>query len=103
MTEISKRRATLRKDCLLLVDYTVEGRPFNDYVRNISEAGAFIQGPVRTSYSRGRQIVMVIYRTWEQKPVKVEGRIAWVSPEGVGVSFLQPRHLRELKNLIGEA
>ncbi len=100
MTEISERRATLRKDCLLLVDYTVEGRPFKDYVRNISEMGVFIQSPVRASFSRGRQIVMVISKTWEQKPVKVKGRIVRVSPKGVGVRFFQPRRLPELKNPI---
>ena len=83
--QFTKRRKHPRKSWLAPVDYTVEGRAFKDFIRNISAGGVFIE--TRTAFSVGQEISMSFSSTGFEEPIKIGGKIFWANMLGIGVRF----------------
>lgn len=106
MNAVEKRKYA-RKDCFTLADYAVRGRVYRDFIRNISDGGAYIESgkavpvgqeitltfskpvfvvPAKTS-PEGQPIFITFNEPVSVVPVKKSGRVAWAGPEGFGVQF----------------
>ena len=80
-----EQRKYSRKDFFRIIDYTVEGRYYRDFIENISEGGLFFK-PSHT-FSVGQTIQITFMSPDYQKPFKMDGEIVRVSTDGVGVKF----------------
>jgi hypothetical protein len=83
--EHKEQRKYSRKDFFNIIDYTVEGRHYRDFIENISESGLFFK-PSHT-FSVGQTIQITFMSPDNQKPFKINGEIVRVSTDGVGVKF----------------
>jgi hypothetical protein len=81
------RRKYSRKACLMPVNYSVGGRPFQGYILDISLHGAFIE--TSDYFFSGQEIIMTFSVPHYQKPLTVTGEIAWSSQNGMGIKFSQ--------------
>jgi Tfp pilus assembly protein PilZ len=79
----NKRRYP-RRTCFIAVDYVIEDRVYRDFVRNISEAGAFID--TRGAFRVGQEVSLALPFPVSLK--RITGKVAWVGHQGIGVSFL---------------
>jgi Tfp pilus assembly protein PilZ len=79
----NKRRYP-RRTCFIAVDYVIEDRVYRDFVRNISEAGAFID--TRGAFHVGQEVSLALPFPVSLK--RITGKVAWVGHQGIGVSFL---------------
>jgi hypothetical protein len=79
------RRQHPRKPCSIPVTCATEDRVIQDFVRNISVGGAFIETSV--AFSPGEHITLMFSTPEQEEPVKISGRIVWRVPEGIGVKF----------------
>jgi len=80
------RRANFRKPLHLPVTYAVGQRAYRNFIRDISFSGVFIV--TATPFQPGEQIRIVFRDRDNQNPIKILGRIARVTKEGLGVEFL---------------
>lgn len=85
------RREHSRKDYFMTVQYVINDRLYDGFIRNISPSGIFIEG-VRTE-TRGIQINDPVILTFKHpdfsEHVKITGDVVRVNENGVGVSFHQ--------------
>ncbi|MDY7032394.1 MAG: PilZ domain-containing protein [Thermodesulfobacteriota bacterium] len=83
------RRKNLRKHprkiTSVVSDYAVDDRVFKDFIQNISAGGVFIQ--TSSSFSVGQSITLTFSFPGYEEPIKVAGKIARKSSEGIGVKF----------------
>ena len=80
-----ERRRHPRKASQIPVAYVAEGRTRKDYILNISSGGVFIGAADGVSW--GKEILMTFVHPSNLRSLSLVGRIAWVSPTGVGVRF----------------
>ena len=106
MTHSEKRKSD-RTPCFFYTDYAYKGKVYRDFIKNISEGGAFIESsnpvplgqevvltysepvtvlPVKTS-PFGQEILVTLSEPITTAPVKKTGNVAWVGPEGFGIKF----------------
>ena len=78
-----EKRQFQRTGCLIPVSYEVKGHNFKDTLRNISEAGGYVQ--TFRAFSVGEEISLELPP--QDHGEKVLGDIVWVGPEGIGVRF----------------
>lgn len=83
--QAKKKRKHPRKECLLTVNYATEGRAYQNFIQDISTAGAFIE--TREPFSVSDEILLTISYSNEQRPFKITAEVVRTSPEGVGVKF----------------
>ncbi|MDY6951315.1 MAG: PilZ domain-containing protein [Thermodesulfobacteriota bacterium] len=79
------RRQHPRKPCSIPVTCATEDRVIQDFVKNISAGGAFIETTV--AFSPGEHITLMFSSAEQEEPIKISGRIVWRVPEGIGVKF----------------
>jgi len=82
------RRGFFRKALRLPVTYTVGVRAYRDFIKDISLGGVFIFTSI--PFKIGQQIRLVFRKKDTDNPVTVLGKIARVTPEGIGVEFFHP-------------
>jgi c-di-GMP-binding flagellar brake protein YcgR len=80
------RRGYFRKPLELPVTYAVGERAFRNSTKDISLGGVFIS--TRTPFQAGQRIRMVFRNEDSNNSVKILGRVARVTPKGIGVEFL---------------
>ena len=90
------RREHPRKNCSIPVKLE-SSRAFTEHIRNISVGGVFIK--TAAPFSRGEQLTMIFSLPDQNSPVRIVGNVAWRSPEGVGVEFMEPLS-PEMKDMI---
>lgn len=88
-----KKRVFPRKPLFVPVNFSSEGRAYQDFIRNISTEGVFID--TRVPLQVGQQISMVFPLPSRAKEIKISGEVVRVSPEGVGVRFSRPKETEE--------
>jgi hypothetical protein len=95
-----ERRKFDRKDFLSIIDYVVEDRYYRDFIQNMSENGLFFK-PAHT-FSVGQTIQITFMSPDYQKPFKINGEIARVNTDGVGVTFKIESQVQQLvlKNFV---
>lgn len=71
------------------VQFSVDGKLFTGFIRNVSDGGAFVE-TLRSDLGRldrGRQVTMSFEHPVNQKNIKRTGEIARTSQDGIGVAF----------------
>jgi Tfp pilus assembly protein PilZ len=63
-------------------------RAYRDFIKDISLGGVFIF--TRIPFKIGQQIRLVFRKKDGDNPVTIQGKIARVTPEGIGVEFFHP-------------
>jgi uncharacterized protein (TIGR02266 family) len=90
-SEPRERRRSQRAPLEIPVDYSTVDAFFHEFSANINEGGLFIEtdNPAETDTA-----VQLSFRLpGSSEPVKVEGRVAWISdgtrgyPQGIGIQF----------------
>jgi hypothetical protein len=92
-----ERRESERLGCLLLVDYAVADFVYRDFVRDISCDGMFIE--TRRKFGKGL-ILHIAFNVLGQGGIKLTGRVARSTREGIGVKFETPLTEAQLKSLL---
>ena len=89
-----EQREYSRKDFLTIIDYTVEGRHYRDFIQDISESGIFIK--TSQTFSVGQPILMTFMSPDNQKPFRINGEIKHTREDGIGVKFNIKSQVQEL-------
>jgi len=94
------QRQYTRKPYFMTVDYAVKDRFFRDFIKDISAGGVFIE--THHLFPVGETIALSFMVPRYPVPVKITGKIARVSPEGLGIEFLKENEdlIKELKMII---
>lgn len=79
------RRGYFRKSLRLPVTFAVGQRAHRNFIKDISLRGVFIVTGI--PFQTGEQIRIVLRDKDNRNPVKILGRIARVTTEGIGVEF----------------
>lgn len=58
-------------------------------VKDLSLSGLFVQTPHPAHFNKGDEIELVLQLPEEDKPMRLEGRVARVTSDGIGVEFLR--------------
>ena len=95
-----EQRKYSRKDFLTIIDYTVEGRHYRDFIQDISASGVFIK--TSQTFSVGQPILMTFMSPDNQKPFRINGEIIRIHEDGIGVKFKIESRVQEaaLKSLV---
>jgi Tfp pilus assembly protein PilZ len=80
------RRGSFRKPLRLSVSYTLGERTYFNYIKDISLEGVFIF--THNAFQTGQQIRIFFTNGDNTSPVKMMGKVARATPEGIGVEFL---------------
>jgi hypothetical protein len=80
-----EKRRSQRTDCLIAIRYEVRGHNFGDALRNISEAGGYLQS--FRAFSVGEEVSLELPQDHGEK---VLSDVVWVGPEGIGLKFRVP-------------
>jgi PilZ domain len=82
------RRRFFRKPLRLPVIYAFGGRTYRNYTKDISIAGVFMF--TRNTFQLGQSISIFFRDHDSTPPVKMLGKVARATLEGIGVEFLSP-------------
>jgi hypothetical protein len=82
------RRGFFRKPLRLPVIYGLGEHTYRNYIKDISLGGVFIS--TRNAFQAGQQIRLLFSNGDKTSSVKMLGKIARATPEGIGVEFLSP-------------
>jgi len=88
-----KRRKHPRKECLITVNYVTKGRAYQNFIQDISTEGVFIE--TRESFAVGDKSLLTISYSNEYRPFKIEGEVARIEPNGVGIKFKKVSQVQE--------
>ncbi len=80
-----ERRTYPRKPCFLSVNYATDDRAYQEFIQDISTAGAFIE--TRHLLPIGQNIAMTFSLPSSQENIKLTGSVARTTPQGLGVAF----------------
>ena len=80
-----KKRVHDRISCMITADCLCQGRASNNYVKDISFGGVFIE--TTQPFELGQEITMTLSFSHHVKPFKLTGEIVRTDPRGVGVEF----------------
>lgn len=83
--EGSGERVFKRIPVLVVVNYAVEGRAYQDFVRNVAAGGVFIE--TNEHFSVGQNVSLAFSLPNYPKVIKIQGQIVRTTSKGVGVEF----------------
>ena len=83
----SDERKAPRKQYLMTVDYSDEYRVGHGFIENISAGGLYIEPSA--PFPVKKPIIMTFQHPSGDKHIKLNTKIAWKSPSGMGVQFDQ--------------
>ncbi len=71
------------------VQFSVGGKLFNGFIKNVSDGGAFVEtlGSDLQKLDRGQNVTMSFEHPFNSKYIKRTGAIARTSRDGIGVQF----------------
>ncbi len=78
-------RENIRKPYNMVVDYVAQDRFCNDFIKNVSSGGMFIE--TRIPFLVGQDIILTFPLPKSRKHVKIAGEIIRTTPQGIGVKF----------------
>jgi len=101
-----ERRRSGRHDLKIPVDYSAVDAFFSEFTTNINEGGMFIETETPSPMDSAVQLEFRLPNL--DRPVKVSGRVAWISdgkadsPVGMGIEFqeLAPEVRRTINDLV---
>jgi hypothetical protein len=80
-----KKRIYDRKTYLMMVDYSINGHYYRDFLQDISLTGVFIK--TSNEFSVGQKLSLSFLSPDHQKPLKLGGEIVRSFPDGIGIQF----------------
>jgi Tfp pilus assembly protein PilZ len=80
------RRAYFRKTLLVPIAYASERQVYRNFTKDISLGGVFISTHI--PFKVGQQIRLVFNSADNTGPVGILGKVARLSPDGIGVKFI---------------
>ena len=83
--QAKQKRKRSRRSYTMEVNYITQGNVYQDIIQDISPTGVFIK--TKESFSLGQEISMSIPSPDHQKYITVTGKIARITPQGIGVEF----------------
>ena len=83
------------------VDYAVEGRAYQDFVRNVGAGGVFIETPEQ--FSEGQTVSLTFSLPNYSKVIKITGEIIRATPKGVGIEFKVAERRKWERFVVSEA
>ncbi|KKL47274.1 hypothetical protein LCGC14_2337160, partial [marine sediment metagenome] len=89
---IEEKRKCVRLSIQKVVDFAVWDRAYRGLIENYCDIGVFIK--IKGRFSKGQHISMPIEFTGEKRT----GKIARVTPRGIGVEFNHPGYERGGQN-----
>jgi Tfp pilus assembly protein PilZ len=96
---VPERRKHIRKPFFMVIDYSVRGRNYKDFIQNISTGGVFIE--TRLTLGAGQNVTMSFPLPNSQQHVKISGEIVRSSLKGIGVKFMLIEQINKQLNLHG--
>ncbi len=81
---IGKRKHE-REPFFMVADYSTEDRAYRDYIQNVSAGGVFIE--THMPFTSGQEVSLAFPLPNYQKYIKIIGKVARVTPQGIGVVF----------------
>jgi len=95
-----KKRKHKRLSCLITADCLHQSRASNNYIKDISFGGVFIE--TRESFAKGDEIRLTLSLSQHVKPFKITGEIVRTTAEGVGIQFKTVSQVQEdlIKNMV---
>ena len=87
----AQKRQFSRKDYFMSVQYVIEERLYDGFIKNISPAGIFIETAHQDTKAiqPGDPIILTFMHPDSQKPLKITGDVVRIEDSGIGVSFHQ--------------
>ena len=87
----AQQRQFSRKDYFMSVQYVIDERLYDGFIKNISPAGLFIEIAHEDvkSIRVGEPIILTFKHPDSQKPLKITGEVVRMEEGGIGVSFHQ--------------
>jgi Tfp pilus assembly protein PilZ len=82
---IIEMRQAPRYNCLVAVDYNINDWTYQNFVRNISLGGAFIE--TGEDIPLGQRILMVLTHPEDKSECTVAGKVVRKEPTGIGIKF----------------
>jgi len=79
------RRKHEREPFFMVADYSTEDRVYRDYIQNVSAGGVFIE--THMPFTSGQEVSLAFPLPNYQKYIKIIGKVARVTPQGIGVVF----------------
>jgi len=79
------RRKFRRKAYFKEVDFAVEDRAYQEFIRDISAGGLFIE--TRSPMAVGQDITLILSFPKHERPIKIVGEIIRATQGGIGVKF----------------
>jgi Tfp pilus assembly protein PilZ len=84
-TVVQNKRKSYRKSCYLVTDFSVNGRAYAGYLRDISIEGVFLETKVQAQV--GDAVILLLTYHEFPKPFKFSGEIVRISSRGIAVAF----------------
>jgi len=79
------RRKHQREPFFMVADYSTEDRVYRDYIQNVSAGGVFIE--THMPFTSGQEVSLAFPLPNYKKYLKIIGKVARVTPQGIGVVF----------------
>ena len=79
------RRKHEREPFFMVADYSAEDRVYRDYIQNVSAGGVFIE--THMPFTSGQEVSLAFPLPNYKKYLKIIGKVARVTPQGIGVVF----------------
>jgi Tfp pilus assembly protein PilZ len=104
-TENGEKRKYPRKDCLINVNFAIQGPRFSSYILDINPYGAFIE--TNQSLAIGQEMKLTFSSPENRKSLNITGTVIRKDMNGVGVRFhnLDKHDLNTIRSFVenGEA
>jgi Tfp pilus assembly protein PilZ len=78
-------RVFKRIPVFVAANYVVDGRAYQDFVRNVGAGGVFIETPEH--FSVGQKVSLTFSLPNDPRAIKITGEIIRTTPKGVGIEF----------------
>ncbi len=94
-------RKNTRKPFSMVVDYVAKDRICNDFIKDISAGGMFIEN--RMQFLVGQELLLTFPLPNNRKHIKIAARVIRTTPKGIGVKFIIAGNEQEemIKSLLG--
>ena len=99
---VIEKRADFRRDCLISVEYRVQGKTYESFILDISAFGVFIE--TDDHFDVGNEIHLEFSLPRYKDAFILEGAIVWSGSQGVGVQFtsLNESQVKQLRSFSEE-
>ena len=76
----AEKRRSERTPLVVRVDYTTVDAFFSEFTANINEGGLFIE--TESPPPTGTAVLLKFKLPGEEEPIRVHGRVVWITPQG---------------------